>query len=350
MFIQTALAIYKCILDIFFVQQFLWVPFISNSAFFDDDASSSPYYCNASFPASIWAFCTQFFLLSGELCFLVISMDLRMAYTNPFTSFESTKMFYICFILGSALLTSVCLLIMGNHVYGPASEGIIWIQDRRALYSPNYAKMLLFYLPVCLVNIYCLWATIQFQFLTERGLLGQTLRTRITIMQRSRRYTLSYVLYDSTTLLLEFVSFTYSDSKLLNSLPAYAYACRGLGSLCILLYANYPDLTWENLSPWSGLYGSREEDDSKAVLEGLLLQPHLNVALRVEILYFTTLGITHAALEVEKEEEIPIFNSNNSISGPDNCSITSTNSSTNRVHNHESRCYSYDEHPSLGIR
>jgi hypothetical protein len=124
----TALAIYKCIFEFAFIQQYLWSPYLRTSAFYDDDAidqNMPPYYCNASRMASWLSFLTQFTLLGSELCFLIISLDLRMAYTNPFSSYRQNRLYFASIVFGISLATSIALMAMGDQVYGLSSLGII---------------------------------------------------------------------------------------------------------------------------------------------------------------------------------------------------------------------------------
>jgi hypothetical protein len=289
----AAMAIYKCIFDVIFVQQYLWLPFVATSNFYSDDATTAPFYCQSTMLTGFLAFMTQVSLLGSELCFLVISVDLRLGYTNPFSSFKQTKWYFASFVLGVALLSGLALIAMGDMVYGLASEGVIWIQNRREKGSADYSKLILFYFIVGAIYVYCLWANFQYYRTSEKG-FSQTVSNRWSIMQRSKRFTLAYVLYDTVTLTLEFISFLNGNySRLLNSLPAYFYCCRGICALIIILYSNSEELTWKNLNP----FRITSADNVDEVLEGLLVQPHLNSVLRVEILYFTTHAIMHAARE-----------------------------------------------------
>jgi hypothetical protein len=121
-----ALAIYKCIFEFAFIQQYLWSPFLKTSAFYDDDAMDTniaPYFCNASNMAGWLSFLTQFTLLGSELCFLIISLDLRMAYTNPFSSYRQNRLYFGSIVFGISLATSLALMAMGDQVYGLSSLG-----------------------------------------------------------------------------------------------------------------------------------------------------------------------------------------------------------------------------------
>lgn len=373
-----ALAIYKCIFELIFVQQYFWLPFLPTEKLYRDLTDSPPFYCNASTLAGVLAFITQFSLLASELCFLAISLDLRMAYTNPFSSFQQNRVYYAVYIFLSSLLGALVLILCGPQVYGLASEGVVWIQTKRIPYGaeyyaePNYPKFFLFYFPLILIYVYCIWANFQYYRSHTKG-FSQTLSNRIKIMQRSKRFTLSFLAYDTLTLTSEFASFVnYYDSRALNSLPSYCYCIRGIFSLAIILYCNHEDLSWRDLDPFSTFIN--EEENDLVALEGLLMQPHLNAALRVELLYFTTKGIMHAARDYEATEGLDLPSS--AMASASNALQLSTeqpSSVVNQLHAgalkptvfhtpgaaaapdvgdalEESRCYSFDEDPRLGVR
>ena len=67
----------------------------------------------------------------------------------------------------------------------------------------------------------------------------------------------------------------------------------------IILFSNYDELSWDLLNPFH-LGPKQQTVNEDVALEKLLLQPHLNTALRAEILYFTTQGIIHAAKDYHK--------------------------------------------------
>ncbi len=294
----TALAIYKCIFEFAFIQQYLWTPFLNTDKFYDDDAIDTgvpPYHCNASNMAAWLSFLTQFTLLGSELCFLVISLDLRLAYTNPFSSYKQNKLFFASIVFGISGATSMALIAMGDQVYGLSNIGIAWIQDRRDALSPSYAKMILFYFILIAIFIYCLWANFNFN---EKG-FSRTVSNRISIMRRSKKYTVGYVIFGSVVLFLEFISFcAAANQTAIGPIPAYFYCFRGVWALFVICYSNWEELTWQQMNPFR--FNMPEEKIAENVaLEGLLLQPHLNTALRAEILYFTTQGIMYAAREFE---------------------------------------------------
>jgi hypothetical protein len=157
--------------------------------------------------------------------------------------------------------------------------GIAWIQDRRETLSPSWAKMVLFYFILIAIFVYCLWANFQFNKTDEKG-FSKTVSNRINIMLRSKKYTLGYVIFGGVVLFLEFISFLAAANETkVGPLPAYFYCFRGIWALLVILYSNWSELSWKYMNP----FRLKEPESSLAesvAQEGLLLQPHLNSALR----------------------------------------------------------------------
>ena len=300
------------------------MPSIGNQKFFDDDHDMPPYKCSSSEYAAYLAFITQFSLVGSEICFFIISYDLRLAYTNPFSSFKENRNFFLGLVLGISLLTSFILILLGPRVYGMSDLGLIWIQKRREPHSPNYPKAVLYYIITIVVFVYSIWANFQFSKGSEKG-FSKTLSNRLSIMKRSKRFTVGYVGYGCIVFLMEFISYaSKTDSPIVNYAPAYLLAFRGVWGLWVILYSNYSELTWELLNPFH-IHLQEERMKEDIAMEKLLLQPHLNTALRAEILYFTTQGIMFAANDYHRRQltrkHSQSFNHTN-------------NTSSNNNHNH----------------
>ena len=236
------------------------------------------------------------------MCFLIISLDLRLAYTNPFSSYKQNRIKYVALVIGVSLVSSVLLILCGHQVYGLSELGIVWVQSRRKHHSPNYPKAFLFYGWNVAIFVYCIWANFQFYRGSEKG-FSKTVSNRLSIMRRSKRYTAAYVVYETAVLLIEFISFIMETNPNHGGpLPAYFYSLRGVCGLLIIVYSNYTELTWEDMNPFR--LRANESEVANVAKERLLLQPHLNSALRAEILYFTTQGIRFAAKEFDQRKNI----------------------------------------------
>ncbi|MCL4417739.1 MAG: hypothetical protein M1365_13805, partial [Actinobacteria bacterium] len=214
---------------------------------------------------------------------------------------------------------------------------------RRKRLSPNYPKFLLYYLPSILIFIYCLWANFQFYKGHEKG-FTRTISNRLSIMERSKRYTAAYVFYGCIVFLVEFISFVAaSNPDNIGPVPAYFNALRGIWGLLTIIYSNYSELSLSDLNPF--LFETSKNLVANVAQERLLLQPHLNTSLRAEILYFTTQGIIHASRELDYY--LNHQNPHNSKSSNHNASSPNPNESNDPD---EIRMYSFDENPSIGIR
>lgn len=301
---STAVAIYKSIVDLIYVNQYLWLPVISTSQFYDSSYSTtSPYSCNASVTAAVFAFISQMCLLGNQLCFLIISIDLRYAYTNPFTSFKHNRPRYAFFVVVWSIFNACILMALGNNVYGLSSLGLVWIQDDRVLAFPNTPKIYLFYAKGAVVFAYAIWVHFLFSRTSVQG-LPETLSKRASIIERSRKYVAGYIFYNLLLYAFQSASFFLQvepgQTTVISSMAATLMAFSGVWSLLVVIYANYSELTWANLRP--DKWHHKDDVAENVALEGLLLQPHLNIALRAEILFFTTQGITFAARELLRHQ------------------------------------------------
>ncbi|RYG62766.1 hypothetical protein EON64_17255, partial [archaeon] len=232
----------------FFVQQFLWIPFARTGVLYGSELDEAPYYCNASALAGWLSFFTQISLLGSELCFFIISLDMRVAYTNPFSSYKHNRIRYLLIVLLASLGTAACLMLFGPQVYGLSSLGVVWVQDRRveddASVSPNYAKLLLYYIPSVVIYTYCTWANFQV-YKSGAKELSNTISNRWTIMLRSKRYTLGFVVYGAVVYSVEILSTLATRRKSFRDpVSPYFFAFRGVWSLLVILYSNASELSW----------------------------------------------------------------------------------------------------------
>lgn len=302
---------YKCLFDVFRFQQYLWTPTLHNSQFYTDDLSRAPYFCKSSRLAAALAFLSQVSTLGGELTFLVISMDLRTAYTNPLASLKKSYRGYSLFVLTASIATGVGLMLMGPQVYGVSENGFVWFQDqRRSAKQVDWPKLVLFYWIIIIIYIYSVWVNFLYFRMRKLG-LTKSISNRTSIMNRSWYYVVGYVLYGSILMLLDFgQNLDDSGSPVLATLSAHLNALEGVYNVTLICLINWADMSWGTMSPIpffcnsSGTTAGDSKLDNVVVnvaLEKLLLQPHMNTALRAEILYFTTQGIIFAAQECEAE-------------------------------------------------
>jgi hypothetical protein len=99
------------------------MPFLKDSLFWHPDGN-----CRASSLAGFLSFLTQFSLIGSELWFLVLTMDLHMASSNPFTSYKLNAERYNFLVYTGSFGTAIILMFLGNEVFGRSSDATSWIQ------------------------------------------------------------------------------------------------------------------------------------------------------------------------------------------------------------------------------
>lgn len=341
----TSLLIYKCVLEFFFVQQYMWVPFMDSSSFYDEEYTHFPYCHAATLLSTAGAFVSQFCILGAELCLLVLSIDLRLAYTNPFSSYRQNRPYFVVFVVSVSTIIALVLMMMGPMVYGPSMEGAIWIQNRwynqnECNYSVvvNMGKFFCFYIFIFPIYIYSLGAYWALKAKIKTG-FSDTFSVRESVIKRAKSIVYGYAIFWSLVFLVEFANFfegyygeKYPLAHIFQSFPGYIFAFRGIVPFAIIFITHWSELTWDNIRRSPELRDIYED----MVNEGLSMKPHLNSALRAEILYFTTQGIMYAAKESSK------------ISGDFSSSATSSRqNSTNRTNYAFSSGYDFEDETNV---
>ena len=172
-FLPTALSIYKCYFELVYVSQYFWLPFVHTSFFWASDDDGSNGYCVVKPNVAILCFLTQYSLLGGELWFAVISRDIKLTITNPFTSYIQQSRRYTAFAIIGAFIPAFILMFLKNinnqPVYGLSWDPMIWIQDRiednQVKGQINYNKIGLFYVWMAIIYSYSLYVLL---FATRR--------------------------------------------------------------------------------------------------------------------------------------------------------------------------------------
>lgn len=172
----------KSIFELLFVSQYLWIAFVPKTFFWtevtDDDnpCDTNPY---------IWplSWLTQFSLLGGELWFWVLSVDIHVALTNPFSNTISNSYFYSGIVLGIAALTATILVTILPIQYGLSSDPMIWVRDKRN--ATNWTKIGMFYLFVPMIYIYCGVVAIWARWQINRGLEATLQKRKFSVEKQT---------------------------------------------------------------------------------------------------------------------------------------------------------------------
>jgi len=296
-------------IEAIFVLQFFVIPFkndpdyyYSDSFFFDGRIQCPAGECCASPASVVWAFVTQFCLLSSELWFAAICRDLQLAYTNPFSSYQENKRYFAAVITVVALCSSFALvyLVRPDRI-GVSAQGFMWVQSSfRNFYDPVATEV--YFVWFYLALSYSVYTIYRYGGGEDMNLAG-TVSTRLPIMKKGRRFVLGYCSYWGLVALAEmtylFATDAVGTSKAQNySVIGYCLAYRGPYALAIIFFSNYESMAWEKAFPfWYASVAVAEAESLSGVAEKLAMAPHLNKALRAEILFFTSEGIRVSALE-----------------------------------------------------
>lgn len=267
----------------------------------------------------------QFSYFTGECWLLTISVDLILSLTNPFSSYKTNLRRYHAVVWSSGAIISGVLLD-SNHCQDIFSDGICWIDTSFECILGFYLLwIVLFYATSICVVVFSAWRI-------SRG-LQSTYSTRKACVKDTFYIVASYVAYSLCVFLL-FIALTPQHnmeenaniSKTGKNVVAYLLALRGFvdAVLWFTLHdfnggrassnTSRPSSVRATSALWSRLFsspllGSSEENDSRQTETGddvemtsepentgefgidIDLSPQLNMALRKEVVHFTTMGI-----------------------------------------------------------
>lgn len=181
------------------------MPFVDDKFFWGNSN------CEASNWAAFFSFVTQFSLIGSELWFLVLTMDLHMASSNPFTSYKLNAQRYNFLVFSGSIGTGLVLMGLGPNKYGRSSDATCWIQDTTTRSSngfgdANVPKAFLFYIWMAMIYSYCLFVVL-FVFQKLNQGLSETLHTRLAVVRRAQLYVLGYTFYWMFPFLFSFLDF-----------------------------------------------------------------------------------------------------------------------------------------------
>ena len=114
-------------------------------------------------------------------------------------------------------------------------------------------------------------------------------------MERSQKYTIGFIFYEIVIASIELISFCLGNAgkqtSFVYSLSSYINSLQGLWDLSVIMYCNWADIKNEYYQKTT----ERATIVQDVAQENLSLYPHLNTALRAEILYFVTRGISYCS-------------------------------------------------------
>ncbi|OQR97897.1 phosphatidylinositol-4-phosphate-5-kinase (Pi-PIPK-D2) [Thraustotheca clavata] len=253
---------------------------------------------------------TQFFLLGSECWFAVMSYDMYTSVRSPFTDFKSNVRRYHIFVWGFALFTSILLVALGQS--GPSEFNYCWTKPRHQqdtsasqdssgaptskLWAINTTSWAFFYIWIILFWIVAI-CVIFFAWKRLKAGLAETLRLRLRVLSSVTVYVIAIIIYWAITfgvyvpyLVLNLVNYPDNYTSLMQAMMFFI-TCKGYFDFIVWFQIN-------ELSFGEGLLVSNAPDIKKGVPVDVDLSPQVNLALRCEVLYYTTTGIIQAAKEI----------------------------------------------------
>ncbi|KAG2765166.1 hypothetical protein PC129_g6000 [Phytophthora cactorum] len=243
------------------------------------DVYTNPLTCRAL--ATLTQFCT----FSSECWFLCMSFNLYQCSTNPFTNLKHNLQWYHGFSWSVGVLFAA-LLWLSSVQFDPKIHPSCFVDE-------TVANELIVYYVVVILAVLCavIFAVLETQTHPFRG-MKEALEAKKDVIRSARIFTVAYIIYQ-----IILISFWLADVLFLSNHPralhlvrdasSFLQAAKGLIDLIIWVAINGLDCRAGRL---------RDTFDSDRYSDvDIDLQPQLNVALRKEVLHFTTRGIVAAS-------------------------------------------------------
>ena len=249
----------------------------------------------------------QFTLIGSELVFLMLSIDLLLSLTNPFTNYTRNRLRYVLCVFAVAAAAALSLLGLGQDRLGMSRFGFCWfVPETHAaginillwsyFYSPSLAmcaRARCTYAiraraptrpPVCVRYAFSTGVLIYAFFRLRRG-MRDTYEVRKEVFRRGRNYVLGFVVYWIIAESLYFASLGSSgegSESTTTLLFNFVFVSRGAANL-IIWFTTYDIVDRFRAHPRHTVGDGALDDEH--------LLPHLNLALRKEILFYTRVAV-----------------------------------------------------------
>eukprot|EP00644_Phytophthora_capsici_P004181 jgi/Phyca11/527176/estExt2_fgenesh1_pm.C_PHYCAscaffold_170048 len=231
---------------------------------------------------------TQFCIFSSECWFLCMSFNLYQCSTNPFTNLKHNLQGYHAFSWGVGALFAV-LLWLSNVQFDPRIHPACFVDE-------TVANELIVYYVVVILAVLCavVFAVLETQTHPFSG-MKEALEAKKDVIRSARLFTVAYIIYQ-----IILISFWAADVLFLSDSPralqlvrdasSFLQTSKGLIDLVIWVAMNGPP----HVDCRTGRLRDTFDSDRYSDVD-IDLQPQLNVALRKEVLHFTTRGIVAAS-------------------------------------------------------
>lgn len=262
---------------------------------------------------------SEFLAIAAELFSLMLAMDLYFSITNPFTNYKSNLVRYHIFTWSISALFGVLVLFVkesdGSPIYGRDNYlDICWLKRGSHDDGSDLYFYLLFIIPIVIIYTISLFSILIAQRRLARG-LPETFELRSSMFRSSMRFVFCYLLYWVLAGAVYGIISLLSDdvpSEALDLILAFAFGGRGVVTfgVWLLTYGQNVRVTCKGFiisgesTSMNRIVSNTEPGKAVTVQIGLDsdnsdLRPHLNHALRKEILSYATLGIAKSVRRAE---------------------------------------------------
>ncbi|TDH65665.1 hypothetical protein CCR75_009197 [Bremia lactucae] len=247
---------------------------------------------------------TQFFLWTSESWFFVMAIDMLSSLQSPFTDYKSNVRRYHGFVWITGLFT--CILLVSIPDFAGESEfGYCWTASKSKLrndevdssgsnetgnlWNLNFQSWLLFYIWLILYWVYAI-TVIYWAYRRLNSGLSETLRMRLRVLHSVTIYVIAIIIYWGLSFCIYVPFLVQGDnrSSWVAQMMNFMITCKG--------YFDF--VVWFQMNDFHE--SSKKGKGKKAGVDvDVDLSPQVNLALRCEVLYYTTTGIIQAVRDTQ---------------------------------------------------
>jgi 1-phosphatidylinositol-4-phosphate 5-kinase len=245
---------------------------------------------------------TQFFLWSSESWFFVMAIDMLFSLQSPFTDYKRNVRRYHMFVWITALVSAIILVSIPGFA-GESEFGYCWTDSKSKLrgdepeattdqknhlWKLNFQSWLLFYVWLILFWIYAI-TVIYWAYKRLNSGLSETLRMRLRVLHSVTIYVIAIIIYWALTFSV-YVPYLVQSTKTdeVKQMMNFMITCKGYFDFAVWFQMNN---VHDNVAK-----GDSKKTDIDVDVD---LSPQVNLALRCEVLYYTTTGIIQAVRDTQ---------------------------------------------------
>ncbi|KAF4320995.1 hypothetical protein BBO99_00001591 [Phytophthora kernoviae] len=246
---------------------------------------------------------TQFFLWTSESWFFVMAIDMLSSLQSPFTDYKGNVRRYHGFVWATGLIT--CILLVSIPDFAGESEfGYCWTaskskwrhndssgsSDTGNLWNLNFQSWFLFYIWLILYWVYAI-TVIYWAYRRLNSGLSETLRMRLRVLHSVTIYVIAIIIYWglSFCIYVPFLIEGEDRSSWIEQMMSFMITCKG--------YFDF--VVWFQMNDFHDTLKKAGKTKKAGVDVDVDLSPQVNLALRCEVLYYTTTGIIQAVRDTQ---------------------------------------------------